>query len=161
MTDDMLPVALDPDVEHRIATLPTNERMKAGLRLVAAGVDYRRAAEAVGYQSQKDLHGWAKRAGLLEVHSERLVAGYRRIANLANGEIEKRLEEAPEDVSIKDLAVVAGIASDKIAKYERWGFGETKESNSADRWGELLGRVLEQGGATATMTVKIEPAEDP
>jgi S-adenosylmethionine decarboxylase proenzyme len=59
----------------------------------------------------------------------------------------------------KDLAVVAGIASDKIAKYERWGFGETKESNSADRWGELLGRGLERGGTT--MTIKIEPAGAP
>ena len=64
-------------------------------------------------------------------------------------------------MSIKDLAVIGGISSDKIAKYERWGFGETKESSSIDRWGELLGRVLEQGGATATMTAKIEPTGDP
>jgi len=90
---------------------------------------------------QKDLHGWAKRAGLLEVHSERLVAGYKRIAHLSNQEIERRLEEAPQDVSIKDLAVVAGIASDKIARYERWGAGE-KEDNGVDRFGELMAVAL-------------------
>jgi hypothetical protein len=131
--------------------------MKAGLRLVAAGTDYRSAAEAVGYRSAKDLHGWAKRAGLLEVHNRELVAGFRRIASLSNQEIERRLEEAPQDVSIKDLAVVAGIASDKIARFERWGSGPLDDNSNADRWGELLERVLEKG--SATLTVKIEPTE--
>jgi hypothetical protein len=156
MTDDphdMLPAELDPEVEHRIATLPTNERMKAALRLVAAGVDYRRAAEALGYQSQKDLHGWAKRAGLLEIHSERLVAGYKRIGQLSNQEIERRLEEAPEDVSIKDLAVVAGIASDKIAKYERWGLSE-RENTGTDRFGALVERIMAAGGATVSLSIE-------
>ena len=156
--DELLPTALDPEVEQRIAALPTNDRMKSALRLVATGVDYRRAAEAVGYRSPKDLHGWAKRAGLLEVHSDRLVAGYKRIAHLSNQEIERRLEEAPRDVSIKDLAVVAGIAADKIAKYERWGFGQTKETGNANRWAELMDRILEQGGAT--LTVKLEHADE-
>jgi len=155
--DALLPTELDPEVQQRIAALPTNDRMKSALRLVASGVDYRRAAEAVGYRSPKDLHGWAKRAGLLEVHSDRLIAGYKRIAHLSNQEIERRLEEAPEDVSIKDLAVVAGIAADKIAKYERWGFGETKETGNANRWAELMDRLLEQGGAT--LTVKLEHNE--
>jgi hypothetical protein len=45
------------------------------------------------------------------VHSRELVAGYRRIANLSNQEIERRLEDAPQDVPIKDLAVVAGMAA--------------------------------------------------
>jgi hypothetical protein len=87
------------------------------------------------------------------VHSERLVAGYKRIAHLSNQEIERRLEEAPWDVSIKDLAVVAGIASDKIAKYERWGLGE-KEDNGVDRFGELMERVLAVGGATISLSVE-------
>jgi hypothetical protein len=155
--DEMLPAALDHEIENRIAALPTNDRMKAALRLVAAGTDYRTAAEAVGYRSAKDLHGWAKRAGLLEVHSRELVAGYRRIASLSNQEIERRLEVAPQDVPIKDLAVVAGIASDKIARYERWGAGAIDDGGNVDRWGELANRVLAQGGAT--LTVKIERAE--
>ena len=128
--------------------------MKSALRLVATGTDYRHAAEAVGYRSPKDLHGWAKRAGLLEVHSDRLIAGYRRIAHLSNQELERRLEESPEEIGTKDLAVVAGIASDKIAKYERWGSGETKGPGTIDRWAELLDRVLGQGGATITMKLE-------
>jgi hypothetical protein len=52
----------------------------------------------------------------------------RTLAHLSNHEIERRLEEAPEDVSIKDLAMVAGIASDKIAKYERWGVQERDDN---------------------------------
>ena len=80
MTDnpyELLPAEFDPEIQQRIAALPANDRMKAALRLVATGVDYRRAAEAAGYRSPKDLHGWAKRAGLLEVHCDRLVAGYK------------------------------------------------------------------------------------
>jgi len=45
-------------------------------RRPSSGTDYRRAAEAVGYRSPKDLHSWAKRAGLLEVQSRELLAGY-------------------------------------------------------------------------------------
>jgi hypothetical protein len=155
--DEILPAALDPEVEGRIAALPTNERMKSALRLVASGTDYRRAAEAVGYRSPKDLHGWAKRAGLLDVHSRELVAGYRRIANLSNQEIERRLEEAPQDISTKDLAVVGGIAADKVARAERWGSGVGDEGDSAQRWAELLNRVAAQGGAR--ITVELEPIE--
>jgi hypothetical protein len=131
--------------------------MKSALTLVASGMSYREAAAEIGYSDHRDVYRWAKRAGLLEVHSRELVAGYRRIASLSNQEIERRLEEAPQDVSIKDLAVVAGIASDKIARYERWGSGSLEDDGNVDRWGQLVGRVLEQGGAT--MTVKIEPTE--
>ena len=35
--------------------------------------------------------------------------------------MEDRITDDPDSVSVKDAAIVAGIATDKIAKKERWG----------------------------------------
>jgi hypothetical protein len=84
------------------------------------------------------------------------VAGYKRIARLSNQEIERRLEEAPADIPTKDLAVISGIASDKIARYEQWGSNDD-DGTGFDRFAELAERVMAGGGAT--LTVKLEPSD--
>jgi hypothetical protein len=145
---------LDPRTEARIATLPTNARMRAALRLVADGWTYREAAKAAGYASPKDLHGWAKRAGLLDAHTERLVAGLRRVASLSTEEIERRLEEAPEEISTKDLGVIAGIATDKIARFEGWSGGADPEASR--RRGEQISDVLEMLAQAGAVRVSLE-----
>ena len=40
---------------------------------------------------------------------------------MAAEELEERLADAPDQFAPKELAVVMGIATDKIAKKERWG----------------------------------------
>jgi hypothetical protein len=96
------------------------EKIKSALHLVLDGTPYRDAAREVGLASHQDLHRAAKRLGLLEVHTTRLVEGYKRIADLSNQELERRLAESPEEISTKDLAVVSGIAADKVSAYEGW-----------------------------------------
>ncbi|HKE10144.1 MAG TPA: hypothetical protein VKE73_01100 [Myxococcota bacterium] len=44
--------------------------------------------------------------------------GCRRIVDLANHELERRVVEDPDSIATKDLAVAGGIAADKVAKYE-------------------------------------------
>jgi len=83
------------DSEKAIVALTCTERMRAALRLVAEGTPYRDAAEQVGYRDHREVYRWAKKAGLVEVHTKRLVDSYRRIAALSNVELERRLIEAP------------------------------------------------------------------
>jgi hypothetical protein len=131
--------------------------MKGALVLVAEGTPYREAAHAQGYADHRDVYRWAKRAGLLEVHSKQLVAGFRRVAELSSAEIERRLIEEPESISTKDLAVIAGIAADKIAKAERWGSDVDKDDGQSQRWLNAMSRLLEDGGTT--LTISIEPRD--
>jgi len=154
-----LTTPLEPMVEARIAALPTNDRMRYALRLVADGWTYRDAAKTVGYASQKDLYGWAKRAGLAEIHTDRLAASLRRVAHPSTQELERRLEEAPEEISTKDLAVVAGITTDKLARYEGLGAAVDAEAMRArsEQIAEVLERLIQSGGAK--VSISVEPAE--
>lgn len=51
----------------------------------------------------------------------------------------------PESIATKDLAVVGGIASDKLARYESWGNSmrgpETAVAAVADRLSQLEGKL--------------------
>lgn len=118
---DEAPPDSPEEAENAIVALTCTERMKAAVRLVAEGMAFRDAAVQVGYRDHREVYRWAKRAGLLEVHTKRLVDSYRRIAALSNAELERRLTEAPEEIATKDLAVISGISADKAAKYEGWG----------------------------------------
>ena len=115
-------------VADRIAALPCGERMKRALALVGDGTPYRDAAKQVGYRDHREVYRWSKRAGLLDVHSEQLVAAYKRISALSNAELERRLVENPEAIPTRDLAIIGGIAADKAAKYENWGRPQEQSS---------------------------------
>lgn len=136
--------------------------MRAALRLVADGWTYREAAKAAGYASPKDLHGWAKRAGLLDAHTAHLVAGLRRVASLSTQEIERRLEEAPEEISTKDLGVIAGIATDKIARAEGWGGDDAATTKRrSEQIADVLDRLAERGGVRVSLEVERVLEESP
>jgi hypothetical protein len=111
----------DSTQANAIAALPCGERMKGALRLVAEGTPYRQAAEAAGYTDHREVYRWAKRAGLREIHTERLVASYKTLASLSNEELERRLVDESNTISTRDLAILSGIASDKVSRYETWG----------------------------------------
>ena len=108
------------------------------------GTPYRDAAREAGLASHQDLHRAAKKPGLLEIHSSQLVGGFRRLVDLTNEELERRLVEHPDEISTKDLAVVGGIATDKVAKFEGWGRDQGSSSVAsqvADRLGALGGTL--------------------
>jgi hypothetical protein len=133
------------------------EKIKAALHLVLDGTPYRDAAREVGLASHQDLHRAAKRMGLLEVHTKELVAQCKRLADLSGGELERRLVEDPASLGVKDLAVINGIALDKIAKYESWGRVDHDAAGLAsaavDRLAALEGRL------SISVTVERTPSD--
>jgi len=96
-------------------------RMKAALFRVACGESYREAAQAEGYATHPDVYRMAQRYGIVSATSERVAGRCLNVADLSLDELERRLTEAPEQFAPKELGVIAGIATDKIAKKERWG----------------------------------------
>ena len=131
-------------------------RMKASLRLVAAGLTYREAARAVMYADHRHVFRAAKRLGLASVRSEQLVQAGKRIAALCAHEIEDRLVESPEDVSMRDLAVTRGIEMDKVAKRENWG----KESDEGSSFASAMERVA-QAASRGEIEVELKVSPRP
>jgi hypothetical protein len=141
------------------------EKIKAALHLLLDGVPYRDAAREVGLASHQDLHRAAKRLGLLDVHTKQLVAQCKRVADLSGAELERRLVDDPASMGVKDLAVVNGIALDKIAKYESWGRDHADGSNLVgqvyDRLKALEGRVRLEVTVERTPLAERETPEPP
>jgi hypothetical protein len=119
---------------------------------------YREAALAAGLRSHQDVYRAAKRLGLLEVHTTRLVEGYKRIADLSNQELERRLAESPEEISTKDLAVVSGIALDKVANYEGWRHRNHDPAGLASAAIDRLSQL--EGKLKLSVVVEREPAAE-
>jgi hypothetical protein len=80
-------------------------RMKRALARVASGESYRQAADAEGYGDHMKLYRLAKKYGLLGAKKEQILAGSRRVALLANQELERRLLERPDHISDRDVTV--------------------------------------------------------
>jgi len=144
-----------PATHEEIDSRGFGEAMRKGLHLIRDGVPFRDAAREVGLASHQDLHRAAKRLGLLEVHTTRLVEGYKRIADLSNQELERRLAESPDEISTKDLAVVSGIAADKISQYENW---RTRSHDPRASAGAFMDRLA---ALEATLTIKVEQSAPP
>lgn len=68
----MLTNALSPT--DRASALACGDRMRNALALVAEGTPHRDSARDVGYRDRREVHRRAKRAGLLDVHSEHPMA---------------------------------------------------------------------------------------
>ena len=132
------------------------DRMKASLRLIAAGVSYREAARSVLYSDHKSVFRASKRFGLANVRTQELVESSRRIAGLAGDELESRLVENPEDASMRDLAVTRGIEMDKIAKRENWG----KESDEGSSFASAMERVA-QAASRGEIEVELKVSPRP
>jgi hypothetical protein len=109
-----------PLISQAIDALPHGPRIKAGLKLILDGVPYRQAAAEAGLASHQDLHRTAKRLGLPHARSPRLVEGTRRIADLPNSGVERRLTDKPKRVDTKTSAIVSGISADKAARFVGW-----------------------------------------
>ncbi len=162
-----LPVASVPAVPEecadawaRVEASGVKDRMKRALFRVAHGEAVRQAAEAEGYASHAETYRAAKRFGLIDSQKQQLVAGCRRVARLTNEELERRLVEAPEDVSTRDLVVANGVAIDKIAKAERWN----QEHNDVGSFSEALQQMWQEfkkSGMKLEMVVSPHPDKDP
>ncbi len=87
-----------------------------------------------------------------------MLDGTRRIAFLANDELERRLVEETDDVSTRDLVVAGGVAQDKLSVAEGWGKGaEETPSTSSVGIAALAEEIVARGG---TLELRVSPASD-
>ena len=152
--DDILPENTEPWA--RIEASALGARMKRALRRIACGETYREAAQAEGYATHSDVYRMAQRYRLVNATSERIVNRCRNVADLSLEELERRLTEDPGAFSAKELGITAGIATDKVAKKERWGLiGDISSRGESPL--EMLSKAAMEGKISLSMEVKPAP----
>jgi hypothetical protein len=90
------------------------------------------------------------------VSSARLVSRLKYLADQCIEELERRLDHHPEKLSAKELGVVMGIATDKIAKRERWGVGDEAPTEGESPLARLC-RAASEGRIDLSIQVKAAP----
>jgi hypothetical protein len=121
-TDTNSPLVVDPnnqDALEKIEQSKLGEKMKRALKRVAGGEAIRAAAELEGYASHADVYRAAKRYGLANVRTTKLIESHRRISSLAGEELEDRLLNGPESFSNQQLGIIQGISTDKALAHEK------------------------------------------
>lgn len=146
----------DPKGLVQVQESKAPERVKEALVRVLEGEDYRSAAKAVGYADHQLVYRWAKKLGLTGSHKEELKRLFRELSSLSGRELERRLQDPAEldRLSTKDLTVVVGIVTDKVAKLDGLDAGAVGHS-FAQKMAATLDRILAMGGASIT----VEPAK--
>ena len=89
---------------------------------------------------------YAQKHGLISMTTKYLIDQFRRTGYVAIDLVEDRITDDRDSVSVKDAAIVAGIATDKIAKKERWGQGEQEGASLGDRLAEIAERIVSSPG---------------
>ena len=130
------------------------DRMKSALRRIACGESIRGAAEAEGYRSHSDVYKYATQYGIVDVRTKRLIDGHRRVARLSGEELEQRLTTKPEKISAAQLAVIAGISTDKVLKSEEKAKDDGASYLSAL---EKMAERFAEGGKTLELRVSLGP----
>jgi hypothetical protein len=108
-------------------------RMKRALRRVMGGMRWSHAAKLENV-SRSGLHAHGRKHGIST--GDRIIAGLSHLSDLCVEELTERVSNKPEKMSAKELGVVMGIATDKLAKKERWGTGG--DDNDGDDQSPLM-----------------------
>ncbi len=130
------------------------DRMKSALRRIACGESIRGAAEAEGYSSHSDVYRYAKQFGIVDVRTPKLIETHRRVARLSGEELEQRLATKPEEISTHALAVIGGVATDKVLAHEK---NQTDDGASYLSALEKVAAQFAEGGKTLELRVSIGP----
>jgi hypothetical protein len=131
------------------------DRMKSALRRIACGESIRGSAEAEGYSSHADVYRNAKRYGIVDVRTRRLIDTHRRVARLSGEELEQRLATEPEKISTHALAVIGGVATDKVLAHEK---NQTDDGTSYLSALEKMAERFAESGTTLELRVSVGPA---
>ena len=145
----------------RIEATQIQPRMKRALRRLAVGASLREAARSEDYRSTADLIRYAHKHGLISMTTHQLINQFRRTSYIAMDLVEDRITNDPDSVSVKDAAIVAGIAADKVAKKEHWGQPEP-DSSLGNVLAEIAERII-QSPSKLDIHITAEPvqASDP
>ena len=141
-----------------------SERHMIGLRYWLGGYSWRESARLAGLRDQSQLVDTAKRYGILEAatRTDRLIQSKREIAHEADQEILRRFRENEiRDDSLRDVAVVSGIATDKIRDREGWSRQQEAKGAFSSVFGDALTSLAQSGGGSLSVTLEVEPATDP
>ncbi len=136
--------------------------MSKAVQAVMTGDSERQAARKTGV-SKTAIHNAIVRlregttAGELDLWEQRILAGAFEISARAGHEIVGRLETDPESFSPKELNILWGTSTDKIAANRGWGKGADK---GASDWTSALAKALGPSGGKVTLTVETEPPKD-
>jgi len=147
---------LDPEREARLTT---------AVGLIEAGHSFRWVEECTGIPASTIHYSWKKHLGpdapdkdaQRKAADERLLAGSAAVAEATMAHMAARLEQ--NQVDNATLTAWHAVSAKTYGRLRGWDRdGVRDDAQHVDRWGELLGRVLDQGGAT--MTVKLERNSD-
>ena len=141
----------------RVAASGTEDRMRRALLRIVYGSSCREAAREEGYASHQDVARCARRFGLLDASKARLLNGARRVAQLSQDELAERLTEGSEDIRAKDLAIIAGISIDKVARAEGWDRSGSEPTGYLSPLDRLVDMIREQG---IELQLRVEPTPD-
>ncbi len=130
------------------------DRMKNALRRIACGGSIRGSAEAEGYSSHADVYRYAKQFGIVDVRTRRLIDTHRHVARLSGEELEQRLATQPDKISTHALAVIGGVATDKVLAHEK---NQTDDGSSYLSALEKMAERFAESGKTLELKVSVSP----
>ncbi len=131
------------------------DRMKSALRRIACGESIRGSAEAEGYSSHADVYRYAKQFGIVDVRTRRLIDTHRHVARLSGEELEQRLATKPDEISTHALAVIGGVATDKVLAHEK---NQTDDGSAYLSALEKMAERFAASGAGLELKVTVSPA---
>ncbi len=131
------------------------DRMKSALRRIACGGSIRGSAEAEWYSSHADVYRYAKQFGIVDVRTRRLIDTHRHVARLSGEELEQRLATKPDEISTHALAVIGGVATDKVLAHEK---NQTDDGSSYLSALEKMAERFAASGAGLKLEVTVSPA---
>jgi hypothetical protein len=130
------------------------DRMKRALRRIAGGGSIRGSAEAEGYSSHADVYRYAKQFGIVDVRTRKLIDTHRKVARLSGEELEQRLATHPEEISTHALAVIGGVATDKVLAHEK---SQTDDGASYLSALEKVAAEIAASGKSLELKVSVGP----
>ena len=128
---------------------------RKALRYLLGGYTYREAAVAAGYSSWGHLHEAVVKHNLRGVvnATDRLIQSHRQVAILATEQLQQRGAEGFPNTDDRDLAVIAGISSDKVQKFE-------DKQEAGNQGAEFFKGLLESLEASGTkLSIVVEPSK--
>ncbi|MCH7643906.1 MAG: hypothetical protein IH974_03650 [Myxococcales bacterium] len=116
---------------------------------------YPRLSGGQGYSSHADVYRYAKQFGIVDVRTRRLIDTHRHVARLSGEELEQRLATKPDEISTHALAVIGGVATDKVLAHEK---NQTDDGSSYLSALEKMAERFAASGAGLELKVTVSPA---
>ena len=152
--------AILPEAEEAWAAVEARgfgERMTATLRHIATGMSVREAGVAEGYSKFTEIHRHAKATGLQKARTNSMIELHRSVATLALEKLEEALIDGTAKISAAQLAVIAGISTDKPLKYEERQKGDGSSYMGALE--QVAARLHDAGGGSLEIKVTVRSAD--